>query len=224
MQLYPAILTDSLVTCAEQLAVVQTAPEIKTVHIDVIDGLFVENVTLTPADLVLTDPGEFTYDLHLMTDDPLDFVFEAVGLKELLPVRAVVAQVEHMSHQAAFLEEVRQQGWLRGLALDLHTPLEAIDEVSWLDLDIIHLMSIELGQQGRPFSASVLEKIKEVREKCADLDQPPKIIIDGGINQKTLQLLANQGVSGVCVGSGIWTATDPVESLQQFWQQAEALT
>lgn len=221
MDIYPAILTDSIITCTEQLVVAQADSRVEVVHIDVIDGLFADNVTLTPSDLVITEPGDLKYDLHLMTNDPLDYVFETELVQDELPVRSIIAQVEHMAGQAAFLEQVRKRGWLAGLALDFHTPLEAIDEVSWLDLDIIHLMSIELGFQGRPFKPEILAKIAEVQEKISDLDKPPQIIVDGGISLANLKQLAAAKVSGVAIGSAIWQASDPTQMLQSLLDQVE---
>lgn len=216
MKLYPAILTESEAELLEQLAIAQSQPAVETVQIDVIDGFFADAVTVTPLDLADVTAEGITYDLHLMTVEPQDFVYEAVGLKSWVPVRGVIAQVEQMSFQADYLAEVKVQGWQTGLSLNIFTPLEAVEDSSWEQLDILQLMGVEAGSQGQTFNPAVMDKIVEAKKMIDELDHPVELIVDGGVTLSLLEQLRTAGVESVAVGSAIWKSSDPQASLREF--------
>jgi ribulose-phosphate 3-epimerase len=217
MKIYPAILTDSFVTAQEQLSSAAQADGIETVHIDVIDGNFVDNITLTPLDLTVAEFGELTIDFHLMTDEPMDFVYEAAGIKEYLPIRQMIGQVEHMSFQLQFVEEVKKNGWQAGLALNLFTPIEEVEEEVWSQIDTLLLLGVEAGAQHQEFQPHVLSKIKELAErdelKC-------QVVIDGGVKLENIAQLVDAGVKEFAIGSQIWDASDPVAMIQELLHKA----
>jgi ribulose-phosphate 3-epimerase len=223
MRIYPAILTDSFQVLTDQLSLVKDHPAVEVVHLDVIDGFFADNLTITPLDLNEVELGNIQLDLHLMANEPLDFVYEAVAGVEHTAIRTVIGQIEQMSWQSEFLEEVKKHGWRTGLALNLFTPLESIDEASWDHIDVIQLMAIEAGGQGRTFNPLVLEIIKEARAKIASLGKQVEILIDGGIDLERLPSLAQAGVDSVAIGSEIWQASDPAIELQELLTAAERL-
>lgn len=208
MNLYPAILTGSIPEAQAQITSVASLPNIRSVQVDIIDGLFADNVTITPTDLAEIDFGELSCDLHLMTEEPLDFVYEAIDQKIQVPFRALIAQVEKMSHQADFLQTVRSNTWQIGLSLNLYTPIETIDEASWQTIDIIQLMAIEAGWQGQHFAPTIFNKIKEVKEKTRQLGRDVELIVDGGVKPEHLVELQQAGVESIAVGSGLWQAED----------------
>lgn len=213
MKIYPAILSDSLQVVADQLAAAQEFAEIEGVQIDVIDGAFADNLTVTPSDLPELSFGELQCDFHLMTEEPLDYVFELSNFKDTLPVRAVLGQIERMTSQVHFLEEVQKQGWYPGLSLDIFTPIEEIDPESWQYLQVVQLMGIEAGAQGRQFNPLVLDKILELRTRLQVEDASVEIIVDGGVNEKTIAPLVRAGAQSVVVGSAVWGAADPHQAL-----------
>ena len=208
MKIYPAILTDSLSHAQEQLDIAQTLTDIETVQMDIIDGRFADNLTISPADFGELDFGELTCDLHLMTEEPMDSVYELIEYAKLVPVRAVIGQVERMSKQAFFLEEIEKHEWQAGLSLDIFTPLEAIDDDSWQYLKVVQLMGVEAGAQGQAFNPQVIQKIEELKLLGQKFEHPVEIIIDGGINPETIGAVVAEGVDAVAVGSALWSATD----------------
>ena len=208
MQIYPAILTDSIAQANEQLATAQEISDIETVQIDIIDGRFADNLTITPADFTELEFGELTCDLHIMTEEPMDIVFELLENKNEVPVRAVIGQVERMSNQHFFLEEVQKQEWLPGLSLDLFTPVEAIDETSWQYVKVIQLMGVEAGFQGQKFNELVIEKIVELHTVEREFGAEFEVIIDGGITLKVAEKLSGEGIDGLAVGSAFWNSQD----------------
>ena len=216
MKLYPTILTDSVATVQHQLNLVKEHRPIEVVQIDIIDGQLADNVTVTPSDLTGLDFGQLQLDFHLMVEEPMDFLHELIEYRARLPVRAVIAQVERMSFQADFLEMVKKEDWLRGLCLDLHTPLSAIEPNSWAELDIIQLMGVELGFQGQTFAPQVFVKLKGLADQRTKDNLKFAIIVDGGVKASNAKELAQLGVTGVAVGSALWQAEDLRQTVEQL--------
>lgn len=216
MQIYPAILTDSIAVVQEQLTIAQELPDVSVVQVDIIDGRFADNLTITPADLPDVTFEELEVDIHLMTEEPMDYVFELIEHKRNIPVRAVIGQVERMSKQTFFLEEVEKNDWLPGLSLDLYTPLDAIDLESWRFLKVVQLMAIEAGFQGAPFHQNVLKKIAELKAYCVAQNLEIEIIVDGSMNVVTVPQVAAAGAQSVAVGSALWQADDKAGLLKQL--------
>ncbi len=215
MQVTPAILTDSFATFQRELESVRYSSAIEAVQIDVIDGLFADNITVTPIDLTVAEFDPLKIDLHLMTEEPMDFVYEAEGLKEYLPIRRIYGQIERMSHQVDFLQEVKTNVWQAGLALNIFTPLEEIKKEVWADLKYVLLMSVEAGWQAQTFNKLVLDKIKRLREqfpKTSDLH----ILVDGGITLENVAEVMKAGADEVAIGNAIWKSNDPIGTIEDF--------
>ncbi len=214
-KILPAILTDSMTTLIEQLSAVQDAPQLEAVHIDIIDGMYVDNVTVTPLDLTTVEFGDTKIDLHLMTDEPMDAVYEAEAVREYLPIRQVIGQIERMSHQGDFIWEVKKNNWEPVLGLNIFTPIEEIDDRIWNELDGVLLMSVEAGHQHGMFNRHVFEKITELRAKPRS-GPPLKITLDGGIKLNNFAEILTANVQEVTAGSSLWDSTDPAETFAEF--------
>lgn len=208
MHIIPGVLTGSLETAQQQLDQLQGMEEVDTVQFDIIDGIFADDVTITPEDISHLDCGELQIDLHLMTDEPLDYVYETETFKEDLPIRAVIGQVEKLSHQIDFVQTVKAHGWQVGLSLDLFTPLEAVEARIWPHLDIVQLMAVEAGEQEQVFQQKVLYKIETLLQMLSAHQSEAVIMVDGGVKLENIQPLSKVGVDEVVVGSAIWTTED----------------
>lgn len=217
MNIYPAILTQSKRTILEQAGSILPIEDIETVHIDIIDGSLIDNVTITPLDLMEIDFDRLKLDLHILTDEPMDYVYEATSiLQPKMPIRAIYAQVEHLSGQLALIEEIQKHEWKAGLSLDFHTPLEAIDDEVWEKLDIIQLMSIEMGFQDQPFQTGIFDKLVQLKQELKLRNLKPEIIIDGGVDPQNILNLQAAGVNSVAVGSFIWKAESAEDAVMQL--------
>lgn len=219
MTIYPALLSDSLSEVQAQLDRVQDVDEIETVQIDIIDGYFVDNLTITPSDLPDLNFGRLKIDLHLMVIDPLDYVHELVPRHDELPIRGVIAQVERMHYQTHFLEEVQKHGWEPGLSLDAFTPVEAIEDESWRFLKIVQLMGIEAGYQGQTFKPVVLDKVAELRAVAKEQNKEFELMIDGGVNQESIAQIAAAGVQSTVVGSALWKSSSISDTMNVLQKQ-----
>lgn len=215
MTIYPSILTDQPGVAIEQLQKSAESSEIEVVQFDLIDGYFADNITLTPADLTMFDFQNLSIDLHIMAYEPMDMLMEAVDYTDL-PIRGIIGQIEKMSSQENFLIEIRNREWLPGLSIDLHTPLESIDESSWETLKILQIMGIEAGFQNQKFSFLALEKLKKAADYIRGRELPIELIVDGGVKLDNIAAIAAAGAESAAVGSGLWQAADFHEALADF--------
>jgi ribulose-phosphate 3-epimerase len=216
VKIIPAILTDSRAVATKQIELANSDDRIELVQLDIIDGWYADNLTLTPADFAELGFGQLQTDFHLMTEEPLDYVFELLEYRDHLPIRAVIAQIERMSSQPTFIDQVKKTGWLVGFSLDLFTPVESIQSTELEELDIVQLMSIEAGFQGQEFEMSILNKVRELEQIKKNKGFKFEIIVDGGIKQEQLKLLRQADVFAVTVGSGLWQAADFSQTLDRL--------
>ncbi len=220
MNIYPAILSDDPEQIDEQLALAAQISSVEVIQFDIVDGYFADSLTLSPADLGQFDFAGKQIDLHLMTVDPIDAVYETMEYRNELPVRAVIGQVERMGSQNHFVEEVAKQHWLPGLSLSLYTPLSEIDQDCWKYLRVLQLMGMsETGYQNQGFSFAVLEKIKQAREFIKSQDHLVEIIVDGGVKLDNVPAIQAAGADSISVGSGLWQAEDFAARFQEYQEK-----
>lgn len=217
MKIIPAILTDSRAVATKQIELANSDDRIDLVQLDIIDGWYADNLTLTPADFAELSFGQLQTDFHLMTEEPLDYVFELLEYRDHLPIRAVIAQIERMSSQPTFIDQVKRTGWLVGFSLDLFTPVESIQPTELEELDIVQLMSIEAGFQGQEFEMSILNKVRELEQIKKNKGFKFEIIVDGGIKQEQITLLRQTEVFAATIGSGLWQAADFSQTLDTLF-------
>ncbi len=209
MKIYPAILSDSVDEVASQIVIAHSLEGVESVQIDVIDGRFADNMTVTPLDLSGLDFGQLELDFHLMVEEPMDYLNEILDCKTLLPTGAVIAHLERMTDQTEFVEAALDNKIKVGLSLDLPTPIEEIEDQVLPNLDFIQLMAIDAGFQGQPFQSSVLAKIQELIELRQSQSLKFELIVDGGVKQDNLQQLKESKVDGVAIGSWLWNNDNP---------------
>ncbi len=209
------VLTGDLQLAKRQIEQAKQSGLLPAVQIDIIDGVFADEHTFTPQDLVDIDFGELQIDFHLMTEEPMDYVWEMEEYCRHLPIRSVFGQIEKMSYQEAFLEEVKKQDWKAGLALDLYTPLDEIEENSWEWMDAILLLGAEAGRSGQSLHPSIFDKIKATREQIQK-GEPMKIFIDCGVNHDTVVALQAAGADSVTANSAFNKASNYKQAVEEF--------
>jgi pentose-5-phosphate-3-epimerase len=180
---------------AEKLSILRER-QAKRVHIDIGDGLFSDLLTVAPADLQQFNLSDFEMDIHLMVDDPTEWIEESVALK---PAR-LIAQIERMGSQVAFLQAVAAYGGVSGgLALKIETPIEELEREALSQCRVVLLLAIPVGTTGSPFDSRVLFKIKELRAIYSG-----SILIDGGINKETYQQIKAAGADEAGANNAFW--------------------
>lgn len=176
-------------------------PFVKTIHIDVVDGKFAPNTTLSDSSPFAKYTKDLQFEIHLMVEEPIHH------LKKWADAGFVrfIGQIEKMSDQVEFVA----QGQLLGevvLAVDKQTPIDAI-RVPLDDLDGLLVMTIQAGFSGQQFEEPLLEKIKQLRART---NLP--IEVDGGINDKTVVVAAHAGATRFVATSAIYNVPDPYKA------------
>jgi len=165
------------------------------VHFDLGDGLFSELLSITPADLELVELGKMKVDLHLLVDDPTEWIEECAMIK---PTR-MIAQIERMGSQAGFLERVEGYNVEGGIALKIETPIEEIEEEVLKSCRTILLLAIPAGTSGQRFETSIIAKIEKLREKYTG-----SILIDGGVTPEVYKQVLERGATEAGSNSSYW--------------------
>lgn len=186
---------------------------VKTVHIDIIDGKFVENVTFMEPSPFQAYKNTFLLEVHFMTENPIQYIkpFADAGFKRF------IGHIEKITNVAEFIAEGQLYGEV-GIAIDAPTSMDALKEINFEDLDFITVMTVKAGISGQAFLEDQLEKIKKVREKAdAQLLSPDfGIEVDGGINEKTILLAKQAGANRFSVTSAIFNEPDPKAAFEKL--------
>jgi len=169
VKIIPAILRPNLREFQEDFDKVKGL--VGRVQVDVIDGVFADNKTVNPEDLEVIDTV-VEWDWHLMVDRPEKWVKRCVRGG----TGRVFAHIERMNDVAGYIAETQVAGMGVGLALDLETDVDRLEEYVY-DLDAVLLMSVKAGFQGQEFDERVLSKIASVRKMRSDIP----IVVDGGL-------------------------------------------
>jgi len=215
----PAVLEDTPELVNEQLADLrQLSPQPQVVEIDIIDGEFAPHLTLDTDQLIDVDGQPFQLDIHLMVVEPTDYVYQLKQASERgNKIRAVIGQVERLHSLKEFVEEVQANEFQVGFALDLYTPVEAIDAELLSEIQVISVLGGKAGEQGQEFKPVVLEKVRELAELKRDGSFEFEIRVDVGMNTATIPLAKEAGADSFAVGSALKQPTP--ETRQDAWKQ-----
>lgn len=213
MIIVPSILTDSLDTLQKEIDL-SASVGIPRVQVDIIDPLFADEVTITPVDLMEVDLKKLDIDIHLMTNDPINDVVEC---SQIPNIKTIIAQIERMSSQKAFVEHVKSFTIDAGLSVDLYTTLEELDPDVLLHTSIIQIMGNKAGKQGQKFAGDIiLEKIRNLAAARTALRATFLIAVDIGMTPENAKLVAEAGADMVTPGSYLWNAPDLKAAIEAY--------
>ena len=187
-------------------------PFAKTIHVDVVDGIFAPNTTIAEPEWFSQFSKDFILEVHLMTDEPIQHLqkWSDAGFQRF------IGQVEKMSSQAEFVAKAQLLGGAV-LAIDKQTVVEAIT-VPFDDLDGFLVMTIQAGVSGQKFEEHLLEKVRALRGQT-----PLPIEVDGGINDATISLAAAAGANRFVATSFLYNAENPEEQARILQEQLNVL-
>lgn len=212
IKIIPAILTNDSAELLKMLK--QCEGIVDRVQIDIIDGVFADNKTIDPS-LFADIDTDLKIDFHLMTKNPVDWVERCVrGMAD-----RIIGQVEMMENQIEYAGIVQASGVGLGLALDLETPVSAIDPVILNNLDCVLVMSVKAGFGGREFDYGVIDKIKKLDDIRSRNRTPFSIIDDGGIRLNSIDDVRLAGVDEVAIGRKIFDG-DLKTNIENFQKAA----
>lgn len=198
MDIIPAILTDSAEELEEKIRVFEIMGKFKKLHLDIIDGEFAENKTVS-LEAVAAIETSMAYDIHLMVSEPVLWVERCV----LASAERVIGQIEKMGDQEVFVKKVLEAGLKPGLAVDLETPIERLDPMVISELDAVLLMGVRAGFGGQEFNPITLDKIEKLGLLRDAEGASFKICVDGGINSQNIKQAEEAGADEVAVGEAL---------------------
>lgn len=183
-------------------------------HIDVMDGHFVPNITIGPVVIKALRPkSRLFFDVHLMIEQPELYLsdFRAAGA-DLITVHA-----ETCPHLHRVIQMIKETGAKAGVALNPHTPLDVLKYVLE-ELDLVLIMSVNPGFGGQQFIPNVLPKINLLREWAKESNPDLLIQVDGGINSVTAPLVVEAGANVLVAGSAVFNHPNPAQAVAQLME------
>lgn len=210
MRIAPSILAADFANLA--LDIKRIAPVIDLLHVDVMDGHFVPNISLGPPVIAsLREATDLYLDCHLMITDPL---FYLEPMKQA-GANGVTVHIEAVPNPNPVMDLAEELGLDVGLVINPPTPIEAIEP--YLDrCSMVVVMSVHPGFGGQAFIEAVLPKIVRLREIIDSEALLTDIEVDGGIDRHTAALAGDAGATVFVAGTSVFRAADPVEAVKNI--------
>ncbi len=210
VKIAPSILSADFSKLADEIRKVENYVDM--LHIDVMDGHFVPNITLgLPVIRSIRVVTKLPFDVHLMVENPDNYLDSFIDAgANLLTVHAETAV-----HLNRTISNIKKKGARVGVALNPSTPLSALDHVL-SDIDMVLIMTVNPGFGGQEFIKSMIPKIKKLREIINKEKLDVDIEVDGGINGDTARQVIAAGANVLVAGSYIYESSDVVAAIDSL--------
>jgi ribulose-phosphate 3-epimerase len=205
IEIAPSILSADFAQLADEFAVIEKAGA-KMVHLDIMDGHFVPNITIGPPVVEkLRKHSKLFFDCHLMITDPRKFapIFIEAGANNL------TFHIEVEKKPAELIKMLHDMGATAGLCLNPETPIKVIEKVAHL-CDMVLVLTVRPGFGAQQFIPEAAKKIIEVR-KIVGPDI--RVEVDGGIDPQTAPLVVSYGADTIVAGNAIFSKTDRIAAI-----------
>ena len=203
VKIAPSVLSADFGRLAEEVAKIEMVADL--VHVDVMDGHFVPNLTVGPPVVeAIHRNTRLPLDVHLMVEAPERFIeaFARAGAASL------TVHVETCPHLHRTIQQIHEAGVRAGVALNPATPIQAVEHI--LDqVGLLLVMSVNPGFGGQSFIPFSLAKIEALARRLDRVRPRPDLEVDGGINGETCREVVQAGASILVAGSAVFGASDP---------------
>ena len=215
IKIAPSILSADFAALGDEIAKVEPVADL--LHVDVMDGHFVPNLTIGPVVVeAMRRRTQLPLDVHLMIQHPDRHIaaFAKAGATSL------TVHAEVCPHLHRTLQQIRELGVKAGVALNPSTSLHAVEQV--LDeVDLVLVLSVNPGFSGQSFIPFVLKKVEEMRRWLKDASSHPELEVDGGIKLDNCRDIARAGASILVAGSAIFGTPDPRAAVMEMREQLQ---
>jgi ribulose-phosphate 3-epimerase len=209
IQIAPSILSADFTRIADAVKMAEDAGA-DLIHVDVMDGHFVPNLTLGPEMIAaLKDKTTLPLDVHLMVENPGLFIplFQEAGADW------ISIHIEASLHLQKDIISIKKNGQKAGLAFNPATPIHLMNEIAQ-DLDFVLLMTVNPGWGGQGFIESCHKKISHMKNWLTEEKLEIPVQVDGGIKLDNLEEIIQDGADIIVMGSGIFKEEDPSEVIK----------
>ncbi|MHC4509210.1 MAG: ribulose-phosphate 3-epimerase [Planctomycetota bacterium] len=214
IEVVPSVLSADFARLADEIAQI-TLAGVKMVHLDVMDGHFVPNITIGPPVIAkLRKVSELAFDAHLMISEPEKYAepFIEAGADH------ITFHIEAAGDPPALIDKLHKLGSSAGICLNPETPVEAIAEVAPL-CDMVLVMTVHPGFGGQEFMPEAAKKIARIREIVGpDI----RIEVDGGIDPQTTPIVVSYGADTLVAGNAIFAKSDRIAAIEAIRRAAQA--
>ena len=203
VKIAPSILSADFARLGEEIKDVERGGA-DYIHVDVMDGHFVPNITIGPLIVEAIRPvTKLPLDVHLMIENPDQYIeaFAKAGADY------ITVHVEASRHLHRTIQLIKSTGVKAGVVLNPATPVESLKHIIE-DVDMVLLMSVNPGFGGQRFISSVVPKIRQVKELADALNPELEIEVDGGVNEETAKLCIEAGANVLVAGSAVFNKED----------------
>jgi ribulose-phosphate 3-epimerase len=212
IEVVPSVLSADFARLAEEIAEI-TSAGVKIVHLDVMDGHFVPNITIGPPVIAkLRKVSELVFDAHLMISDPAKYAepFARAGVDH------ITFHIEVTDDPERMVDKLHKLGCTAGICLNPETPVESIEKVAPL-CEMVLVMTVHPGFGGQDFMPDAAKKIVEVRELVGPAI---RIEVDGGIDHNTTPTVVSYGADTLVAGNAIFGESDRIAAIEAISQAA----
>ncbi|MGR3763815.1 ribulose-phosphate 3-epimerase [Rossellomorea sp. NS-SX7] len=211
MKIAPSILSANFAELGKEIKDVENGGA-DYIHIDVMDGHFVPNITMGPMVVKAVRPlTELPLDVHLMIENPDQYIEEFADAG----ADYITVHVEAAPHLHRTIQLIKSKGVKAGVVLNPATPADWIKPIL-TDIDMVLLMTVNPGFGGQSFISSVVPKIKQIRSWAEEVNPGLEIEVDGGINPETAAICADAGADVFVAGSAIYNKEDRGAAIEEL--------
>lgn len=208
VKIAPSILSADFAKLGEEIKEVESA--VDYIHVDVMDGHFVPNITIEPLIVDAIRPvTDLPLDVHLMIENPEHYIQAFVDAGADI----ITVHQEACPHLHRVVQQIKQAGVKAGVVINPATPVESIEYVLE-DVDLVLVMTVNPGFGGQSFIPSGLNKIKQLFDLRSEHGYSYEIEVDGGVNQETAKQCIDAGADVLVAGSAIFNKDNRIEAIK----------